>query len=135
MKCVADFEEGNFLQFVIYINLSKILFLLTMHNNMILITFNFSGMDYGWNIFITIQSKFLRLQENQCHSLSLIIYHWYSHLVLVSVLILRIFMKWIVVHPNIKLFLQPQILLNNAKKYMNIRKLNNSSLVLLISQL
>ena len=47
MKCVADFEEGNSLQFVININLSKILLLLKMHYDMILITCNFSGMDYG----------------------------------------------------------------------------------------
>ena len=47
IKCVADFEESNFLQFVIYINLSKILLLLKLHNDMILITFNFSRMDYA----------------------------------------------------------------------------------------
>ena len=47
MKCVADFEESNSLQFVIYINLRKILLLLKMHNDMIFVTFNFSGMDYG----------------------------------------------------------------------------------------
>ena len=44
---VEDSEEGNSLHFLIYINLSKILLLLKMHNNMILITFTFSGMDYG----------------------------------------------------------------------------------------
>ena len=47
MKCVADFEEGNSLQFVIYINLGKILLLLKMHNDCTEWTFNFNGMDYG----------------------------------------------------------------------------------------
>ena len=47
MKCAADFEEGNSLQTVIYINLSKILLLLEMHNNCTECTFTFSGMDYG----------------------------------------------------------------------------------------
>ena len=47
MKCVADFEEGNSLQFVIYINLGKILLLLKMHNDCTECTFNFNGMDYG----------------------------------------------------------------------------------------
>ena len=47
MKWIADFEEGNSLRFVIYINLSKILLLLKMNNDMILITFNFSRMDSG----------------------------------------------------------------------------------------
>ena len=46
IKCVADFEEGNSLHLFIYINLSKILLLLKMHNNIILITFTFSGTDY-----------------------------------------------------------------------------------------
>ena len=47
MKSVADFEEGNSLQFVIYVRVSKILLLLKMHNDMILIIFDFRGMDYG----------------------------------------------------------------------------------------
>ena len=46
MKCVADFEEGNSLQFVIYINLGKILLLLKMHNDCTECTFNFNGMDW-----------------------------------------------------------------------------------------
>ena len=47
MKCVADFEDGKSLQFVIYINLGKILLLLKMHNDCTECTFNFNGMDYG----------------------------------------------------------------------------------------